>query len=1378
MKQVYNLFFFFLRVISSTLVIILFFAINLESNNQERSSDQGQIRHQFKYLSLPDDLPLSKIQGILQDASGFMWFASTERLYRYDGYDYNVFPRDTDTPINWANYNITTILESHNSTIWVGTEKGLYRFNREHERIELFSPDNNRKRKEKFQEYITYLFEDSDNHFWVGTRQGIYFLDTEQNKIRKINNQVIKDIVEDGEGHFWMATSKELFHLKKGDLKSQSIQIIDTEAYNNQIKNPNDLFVDSENNLWIGTMGSGLYRLKPGESTFSHFTHNPKNPTSLSDNFVNHICEDNMGRIWIGFQQKGIDIFYKKSNLFSHQYRDPINPDSLSHDTITHLYRDRSFTIWIGTRSSGLNYWNPCMQKFRKYQNISESTNSLKISSVHSICEDPEGKIWIGGYKGLNRFDPQTNHFINIVPRSGPTGNIQVVYINPHTKNDIIWLGLKNENQELNKLSRNTRRIIKEYDFDSIFNFKGTSVTALLAENENNLWVGTDQGLFKMDIENSTIKTLTSQFPQLNDLNDDQINVLYQDQNQNIWAGTSRGGLICFNSTLPPIRYLYSPDDINSLSINEVLSIIEDQQGRLWIGTSKGLNQFVKKNKTFIHYTKNNGLPDNTITGILPGAKNHLWLSTKKGLSHFDIDNKTIRNFTLQDGLQSNTFNTGAHYKTRSGRLLFGGIRGLNCFHPHEVQTNQYIPPVIITDFKIFNKPMQIWQSRILSNSSQKSSSEFSEVNLSSKENIFTFNFSALNYIFPEKNEYAIKMEGLEENWNYIKHLRHATYSGIPPGEYTFRVRASNNEGIWNEKGTTVRISITPPFFSNTWIRLLGLLIALLFIGLFYFYRTYSIRKKVDELKRKNLKLNQEIEEKLRAEEEIRASEKKYRHLVESSNDPIFILHNRKFELINEKFKQLFSVSQEYVCRPEFDYLELIALKSKNSVERKFQQIIDEKKSESQFNFTTLTSDQKELEVEASVTTILYKGGIAVQGILRDITERKNMEKMIQQAQKLEALGTLAGGIAHDFNNLLTGIQGRVSLMQIGFDKKSSPKDHLKEIEHYVKNAADLTKQLLGFARKGKFEVKPININNLVRDNVLMFGRTKKEIGIRAQYQDDISTVEVDPGQMDQVFMNLFVNAWQAMPESGDILIETRNVYLDHNQTKPHLVEPGNFVKISVTDTGKGMDDETKQRIFDPFFTTKERGRGTGLGLATVYGILKNHGGFITVHSELNIGSTFDIFLPTSSKQPVVEKVVKEDLVYGTETILLVDDEEIVIEVVGQIMESLGYNVFVARSGQEAIEIYWGRKKEIDLVVLDMVMPKMSGGVTFERIKGINPNVKILLSSGYSVDGQASELLQRGCNGFIQKPFNIKELSKKIRDVLDEKPSSQDSTSI
>jgi CheY-like chemotaxis protein len=339
--------------------------------------------------------------------------------------------------------------------------------------------------------------------------------------------------------------------------------------------------------------------------------------------------------------------------------------------------------------------------------------------------------------------------------------------------------------------------------------------------------------------------------------------------------------------------------------------------------------------------------------------------------------------------------------------------------------------------------------------------------------------------------------------------------------------------------------------------------------------------------------------------------------------------------------------------------------------------------------------------------------------------------------------------------------------MQLGIKSKEGAKDHLKEIEDYVTAAAKLTRQLLGFARKGQVEVKPIDINRLVKKGALMFGRTRKEIEIKSQYQEDLWSVEVDPGQMDQVFLNLFVNAGQAMSEGGELYLDTKNVILDESTVRPHQVRPGKFVKISVTDTGVGMDEETRQRIFDPFFTTKERGRGTGLGLATVYGIMKNHGGFITVFSEKGIGTTFNLYLPASDKQPVVETVASQELVYGSETILLVDDEDIVIDVVGQILENLGYKVLLARSGMEAIEIYWANRSFIDLVILDIIMPHMSGAATYDRLKGIDPDVKVLLCSGYSVDSQAAALLQQGCMGFLQKPFNTRELSRKIRDILD-----------
>jgi CheY-like chemotaxis protein len=282
-----------------------------------------------------------------------------------------------------------------------------------------------------------------------------------------------------------------------------------------------------------------------------------------------------------------------------------------------------------------------------------------------------------------------------------------------------------------------------------------------------------------------------------------------------------------------------------------------------------------------------------------------------------------------------------------------------------------------------------------------------------------------------------------------------------------------------------------------------------------------------------------------------------------------------------------------------------------------------------------------------------------------------------------------------------------------------------------------------------------------------MFGRTQKEIRIHRKYQEDIWITEVDSSQIEQALLNLYVNAWQAMPGGGDLYIETKNVTLAESYVQPFSVKPGNYVKISVTDTGVGMDNATQQRIFEPFFTTKEIGRGTGLGLASTYGIIKNHGGIINVYSEIGHGTTFTIYLPASEKKIVKKQQASETLLRGNETVLLVDDEDMVIDISQEILQTLGYQVLSATSGHEALEIYAKHKDTIEVVVLDMIMPGMSGGAVYDRLKEINPNVKCLLASGYSVNGQATEILERGCNGFIQKPFNMEQLSQKVREVLD-----------
>jgi CheY-like chemotaxis protein len=367
----------------------------------------------------------------------------------------------------------------------------------------------------------------------------------------------------------------------------------------------------------------------------------------------------------------------------------------------------------------------------------------------------------------------------------------------------------------------------------------------------------------------------------------------------------------------------------------------------------------------------------------------------------------------------------------------------------------------------------------------------------------------------------------------------------------------------------------------------------------------------------------------------------------------------------------------------------------------------------------------------------------------------------------MEALGTLAGGIAHDFNNLLMVIQGHISLMLLKIDSQHAHFERLKSIEECIQSAAGLTGQLLGFARGGKYDVKPIDINAILRKTSKMFGRTKKDVVIREKYGKGIYSVDADQGQIEQVLLNLYVNAVQAMPAGGELRLETRNVSFSPYSLRPFNLEPGDYVRISVTDNGLGMDEKTQQRIFEPFFTTKGMGRGNGLGLASAYGIIKNHKGVIDVESKPGIGTTFSLYLPASQTEVMHDDDSSDGLLRGTETVLLVDDEAMILQVGKGILEALGYKVLTAVSGKEALDAYQANRDAIAMIILDMVMPELGGGETYDALKIINPDVKVLLSSGYSSAGQATEILRRGCNGFIQKPFNIGALSEKIREILD-----------
>ncbi|MFB0533367.1 MAG: PAS domain S-box protein [Anaerolineae bacterium] len=508
-----------------------------------------------------------------------------------------------------------------------------------------------------------------------------------------------------------------------------------------------------------------------------------------------------------------------------------------------------------------------------------------------------------------------------------------------------------------------------------------------------------------------------------------------------------------------------------------------------------------------------------------------------------------------------------------------------------------------------------------------------------------------------------------------------------------------------------------------------------------------------------------DITERKRAEEALRESEAKYSALVEQALDGVVIVQDGVCRFANRAMAESSGYAVEEIVGIPF--LERVAPESKHLVAQRHKLRMAGEKVLPIYEARIQCKDGTIKDVEISAGIIQYEGRPADMAIVRDITGRKKLEEQLRQAQKMEAVGTLAGGIAHDFNNILTGILGFASLVHSELPTDSSVRLDVETIIRSARRGSELTRQLLAFARRRRVELHSLSLNDIAREVMGLLERTiDKAIAIEPHLAKDLATVEGNAGQIQQMLLNLCLNARDAMPQGGRLIIETQNVTLSEEKARTELnLEAGQYVLLSVTDTGIGMDAETQQHLFEPFFTTKEQGRG--LGLAMAFGIVRGHGGAIHVYSEPGQGSTLKVYLPVASRSTEDTAPEEVEVVGGTETVLVVDDEEPVRALLRRILEEGGYTVLLTTDGFEAVELYTRLSTKIDMVVLDIIMPQMSGWETYERLREINPEVKVLLSSGYSENGQAQDILAAGARGFLQKPYDPRAVLRKVREVLE-----------
>ncbi len=1228
------------------------------------------------------------------DGQGWLKFDLTTEEYGY-------YRHDPDNPQSVSHNTVNVIMkDAKEEVLWIGTNGGLNKFDLKTETFEHYSKDSHKL----ISDIITCMYQEQSGVLWIGTDQGVNQFDPVTGKFSyyqysppaevknrgvdelrleriKKQNTYILSIRADQDNNLWIGTIGGLNRL---DQATRTFIYYPYTLEATQEWNPYPVHViheDQEGNFWLGTKG-GVRRFYPDTKTFALPQHPIDASETLGNDVVTSIFEDRSGILWIGTAEARVYKVFPIPKDFVYYQHNPDNPKSLSHDVVNAIYEDREGTIWVGTKR-GLDKIDRKTSRVTSYRSDPENPQSLGDDNVQCIYEDQEGTLWIGTkHRGLNKFDRSTETF--------------TYYYHSFTLSKSSLEKLKNEgipDEILEKLQRlkdheffrestlletlqeviaptqidkYKQLILKHardpYTLDKQNTFNDNDIRVIYEEPKGTLWIGTGGGgLNKFDLAAGKFTYYTHDPENPNSISHNDVITISQDQNGNFWIGT-REGLNKFNpQTKRFTRYQHDPDNPESLSHNTITALSEDDNNMLWIGTSGGgLNKFDHTSEKFTTFGEQDDWANKPIYGILQDNDGNLWLSTTKGLSKFNLQTHTFRDYTEHDGLPIHEFNVNASHKSQNGELLFGGNRGLIAFYPAKVKVNSHIPPVVLTGFKVLTEPKYL---------EYPPTYEIKDIRLSFKDSLFSLEFAALDYTNPEKNAYKLKLEGHDQDWIPLGTTRSVDYPFLWAGNYVFRVRGANNDGIWNEDGLAITITIEPSWWQTWWAKVLLGIVIIPAIALPIFIYTYI------KFQQKAKNQAEQVAKKLRAVNEIgwhltsdiRLSKQEILELIHEQADPLMDTKNMYIALYDEN-RQMLSFVLEYKDGNRTKKSQLPKSRLIQKGESKgglTERVIQTKAS---LHIPNLPEWLKERNIELPHAKPSPKSWVGVPLIIEDkvlgiIALWNNTVENIYGQDDLEVLQAMAGqaavaienvglyknldskvndlkeankkiaetqnvltksGIADDFIHRINNLAGTIRIWTQLINREldlSDTKD--RKISKFVSKIDENTRNLLSKAAQLNAPLYPEDIDLKILIDILLrqIEMQYTKIHAKTHLQSDLYEVHTVYSNLEDAIWNVVLNGIEAMPDGGTLTLTAFNKDADDRK----------WVQVMVEDDGHGISSADKEKIFRAFYSTKDSGRGYGLWRSK--NIIESLGGRIEVESKPGIGSQFMIMLPVNDKK-------------------------------------------------------------------------------------------------------------------------------------------------